>query len=276
MPKAKINDISISYKVHGQGEPLVLIMGLGGAKWSWIFQTLAFKKFYQVITFDNRGVGRTDKPSEPFTVKTMADDTIGLMDHLGADRAHILGVSLGGMIAQEIAINYPERVNKLILGCTTSGLDDEINREDYDSKLPETFGLKDDFSIKDIQNLDLRNVDFSKVMSHLTRLAFNKRHYRILLAQLSKLYVKINGYNGLIGQLEAARKHSTLDRLHMIRAPTMVITGTEDRLVPPHSSETLAEKISNAKLVKVEGGSHSFPAEMRKQFNKEVLNFLRE
>ena len=105
MPKASVNGVNVNYKVHGEGEPLVLIMGFAAPRWAWFFQTRAFRKYYKVITFDNRGVGKTDKPSEPYTIKTMADDTIGLMDYLGIDKAHILGYSMGGIIAQELIIN---------------------------------------------------------------------------------------------------------------------------------------------------------------------------
>ena len=90
----------------------------------WFFQIRAFRKYFRLITFDNRGVGKTDKPGESYTTRTMADDTIGLMDCLGIDKAHILGVSLGGMIAQEVAINYPQRVRKLVLVSTTAGADE--------------------------------------------------------------------------------------------------------------------------------------------------------
>jgi len=272
MPKAKVKEINIYYKVHGRGEPLVLIQGLAGTHQAWFFQTRAFKKYYQVITFDNRGVGKTDKPSRPYTVKMMADDTVGLMDYLRVDKAHILGVSLGGMIAQEIAINYPERVRKLILGCTTAGTE-EIG--DYPLELLRAMGLEEGFSEADIRGLDLRSVDIGKVMSAIISLAFNRRLFKVVLVPLSKIYFKFVGINGVIEELEAARTHNTLDRLHMIEAPTLVITGTEDRLFPFHSSEVIANRIPNAKLVKVEGGSHSFFMEMRGRFNKEVRDFLR-
>ena len=107
MPVAKVNGININYKIYGQGEPLVMIMGLSANQSGWVTQIGFFKKHYKVITFDNRGVGKSDKPIGSYTTKIMADDTIGLMDHLGIDKANFMGVSMGGMIAQEIAINYP-------------------------------------------------------------------------------------------------------------------------------------------------------------------------
>ena len=105
MAKANVNGVNIGYDVCGKGESLVLIQGLGGPRSGWIFQTRAFSKYYRVITLDNRGVGKSDKPSQPYTVRTMADDTIALLDYLGVDKAHVLGVSLGGTIAQEMALS---------------------------------------------------------------------------------------------------------------------------------------------------------------------------
>src|SRR5512143_3933191 len=118
MPKTMINGVGISYDVSGSGDPLVMIMGLGGNRSTWRFQVPVFEKYYRVITFDNRGVGDSDKPKGPYSIRQMADDALGLMDHLGIARSHILGASLGGTIAQELAINYPDRVSKLILACT--------------------------------------------------------------------------------------------------------------------------------------------------------------
>ncbi len=272
MPKAKVNEINIYYKVHGQGEPLVLIMGFAGVQRAWIFQTRAFRKYYQVITFDSRGTGKSDKPSGPYTINMMAEDTVGLMDYLRVDKAHILGVSLGGMIAQEIAINYPQRVRRLILASTTAGRE-EIG--DYPLELLRAMGLKEGFSEADMRSVDFRSVDFGKVMSSITSLSFNKRLYKMVFVPLSKIHVKSIGLSGLIAQFEASRGHSTLDRLHMIEAPTLVIIGTKDRLMPLHSSEVIASRIPNAKLVKIEGGAHSLFMEMRGRFNKEVLDFLR-
>ena len=266
MPKAKVNEINIYYEVRGRGEPLVLILGLGGPCSAWIFQTRAFKKYYQVITFDNRGVGKSDKPSSPYTVRTMADDTIGLLDYLGVDKAHVLGVSLGGMIAQEIAINYPERVGKLILGCTAA----EIG--DTNGSVTRAMGLKEGPPEADIT--DLRGVDMGKVMSAVTSLSFNRILFKVLLVSVAKIYFKFGKVKGISGQLEATTAYSTLDRLHEIKAPTLVIAGTGDKIMPIHLSEVLANGIPNARLVKVEGGSHSFFMEMRGRFNKEVLNFL--
>ena len=268
MPEARVNGINIYYRVQGKGEPLILIMGLGGECGDWILQVYAFKKYYRVVTFDNRGVGKSDKPGEPYTIKTMADDTVGLMDHLGIDKAHILGVSMGGMIAQEVAINYPKRVKKLILVSTTAGRDEKGG---HSPGLLKAMGLnKEGFSDEDI-----KSVDIGKVMTSLNAHAFSSGAIKSVAVPFCWVRTKLFGIVGVKGQFEAAMTHSALGRLHTIKAPTLVIAGTEDRIVPSIFSDLLANRILDARLVKIEGGSHTLVAEKRGRFNREVLDFLR-
>jgi pimeloyl-ACP methyl ester carboxylesterase len=261
-----VNEVNVSYKVHGEGEPLVLIMGFAAPRWAWFFQTRAFRKYYKVITFDNRGVGKTDKPSEPYTIKTMADDTIGLMDYLGIDKAHILGYSMGGIIAQELIIHYPERVRKLILSSTLATI------HQITSEMREALSLGEDFSFSE---KDIRSVDIRKALSSLVDLGFNRRLYRMILVPIASIYIRLVGLKGPMGQIEAIAGCNTLERLHTIQAPTLVIVGTGDKAALPRFSEVLASRIPDAKLVKVKGGSHGYIWEMPGRFNKEVLDFLR-
>jgi len=271
MPKAKVNEVNIDYAVHGRGEPLVLIQGFGGPRSGWIFQTRAFGKYYRVITFDNRGVGKSDKPSEPCTVRTMADDTIGLMDYLNIDRAHILGISLGSLIAQEVAINYPERVRKLIL---VAAIAVGEGMREVTEGMRRALGLEEGYSEEEARNV-MNNIDVMKYFTRVTALSFNKRLYRVFIVPLSKKQAKRVGYKGLMGQIQASSSCETLDKLHTIEAPTLVLVGAEDRVIPPHSSDVIASRIPHARLVKVDGGSHVLFLEMRGRFNKEVLNFLK-
>ena len=268
MPKANVNGVNINYKAHGEGEPLVLIMGFAAPRQAWFFQTRAFREYYKVVTFDNRGAafGKTDKPSETYTIKTMADDTIGLMDCLGIDKAHILGYSMGGIIAQELVINYPERVKKLILISTLP------TTRQIASEMREALGLGEDFSFSEE---DIRSLDIMKALSSLVALGFNRRLYRMILAPIVPISVRLVGLKGLMGQIEAIAGCNTLERLHTIQAPTLVIVGTGDKAALPRYSEAMASRIPNAKLVKVEGGSHGYIWEMRGRFNKEVFDFLR-
>ena len=258
MPLAKLNGININYKVEGQGEPLVMIMGFTANRSNWMPQIPFFKRFYRVITFDNRGVGKSDKPRGPYSTKMMADDTVRLMDHLGVEKAHIMGVSMGGMIAQELAINYPQRVMKLVLACT--------------------YACQDETSGDTPEQAKLSQLTPEKMVSAMIGLAVNKPLYRFIFGLLARIQFKFmgaSGWVGVAGQREACRKHDTLERLPLITAPTLVIVGTKDRTIKPISSEVIASKIPNAKLVKVEGGSHTFSLEMKNVFNREVLNFLK-
>ena len=258
MPLAKLSGIKISYKVEGQGDPIVMIMGFTARRSGWISQVPDFRKHYRVITFDNRGVGKSDKPPGPYSTKMMADDTVKLMDYLGIEKAHIMGASMGGMIAQELAINYPERVMKLVLACT--------------------YAYQDRTSGNSPEQAKLAQVPPDKMANAMIHLAFNNPLYRItfgIFAGIQSKFIGASAKQGISGQAEACVTHNTLERLPLITAPTLVIVGTEDKIINPVSSDILASKIPNAKLVKLEGGSHSFTLEMSNIFNHEVINFLK-
>jgi pimeloyl-ACP methyl ester carboxylesterase len=257
MPLAKLGDININYRAEGTGDPLVMVMGFSASMIGWHYQTQFFRKHYRVITFDNRGVGKSDKPEGPYTTRMMADDTVHLLDHLGIEKAHIMGASMGGMIAQELAINYPERVNKLVLACTyakhdgTSGITPEM--------------------------VELSQLPPERMATTVINFSFNKPLYRFFfgsLSWLSSLFMGASSSIGAKGQSAACMNHNTLERLESIAADTLVIVGTGDRLINPFSSEIIASKIPRARFVKIEGGSHTFMVEMRDEFNREVLKFL--
>jgi pimeloyl-ACP methyl ester carboxylesterase len=211
-----------------------------------------------VITFDNRGVGKSDKPTGPYSTKMMAEDTVKLMDYLGIEKAHIMGASMGGMIAQELAINYPQRVMKLVLACT--------------------YARQDRTSGDNSKQAELVQLTPDKMANAMIHLAFNNQLYRItfgIFARIQSIFFRTSDRQGIIGQESACLKHNTLERLPLIKSPTLVIVGTEDKIINPVSSDILASKIPNAKLVKLDGGSHSFTLEMKTVFNQEVLNFLK-
>jgi pimeloyl-ACP methyl ester carboxylesterase len=264
MPKANINGINIDYWIEGHGESLVMISGFSSEKSIWRFQTESFKKHYRTITFDNRGVGKSDKPIGLYTTKMMADDTIGLMDHLRIDKAHVIGMSMGGMIAQELSINYPERVDKLVLASTFARSD-------------EVSGFSSEFSKrveKDRGSLS-KEVWIRKVVNNMIDLTLNKRLYRISVIPIMKILFRLRDCNGLLGQQNAISFHDTVNRLGLIKARTLVITGADDRLIKPISSELIANLVPDAKLVKIVGGSHGVSIEMKNEYNKKVLDFLK-
>jgi len=267
MPQANVNGVRLYYKTHGQGEALVLIPGLGAGHTAWFRQLSAFKKHYKVITFDPRSIGRSDRPKQPYAFKALADDVVGLMDHLGVKRAHVLGQSLGGLVAQEVAMDYPDRVLKLVLVSSTLAGGDT---NPTNPALMEVLGYAEGTT-----EIDFSRVNTRKTMHVVIGMSFNKMLYRKAMQFLSRFFVKPEMFDGLSDQIKAISGHSTIDRLHLIKAQTLVITGAEDRIVSPHSSEVLAANIPNAKLVMVKDGSHGFNVEMTSRFNHEVLGFLR-
>jgi pimeloyl-ACP methyl ester carboxylesterase len=254
VPIAKIGEININYIIQGMGEPILMIMGFGSSMEGWYFQIPFFSKHFRVVALDNRGVGGSDKPKGPFTTRMMADDVIHLMDHLEIEKAHIMGASMGGMIAQEISINYPERVNKLVLACTYA-------------KRGETF--------RNISDSGKLSGSPAERMTSIIDLAFNKPLYRLVFGFLARLTSRARSdVGGIEGQSVAVMSHDALGRLGSITSETLVIVGTRDRLIDPAASEVIAGIIPNAKLVKIEGGSHTIMVENKDEFNEEVLKFL--
>ncbi len=266
MPVAKVNGISLYYEVKGSGMPFFLIQGFGGGHRGWFFQTRSFSRYYKVVTADSRGVGSTSTTDNPYTLETLAKDVIGLMDYLDIDRTHLLGMSMGGMIAQEFAINYPERVEKLVLGSTYTNGDETRTMSE---EMQKVLNIGDDPSDEDIEK-----VDVVKFMGAITDLSLNSTLFKTIFTPFSKMYARMIGMDALMGQFRAASTCATRGRLREIKAPTLVIVGTEDRIVPPIASDVIVSEIPNAKLVKFEGGSHSIHLEMRNRFNKEILDFL--
>lgn len=259
------NGQKLYYEVHGEGEPLVLIMGIGYDATLWgLHQIPAFSERLQVIAFDNRDVGRSSKATRPYTIADMADDVAGLMDGLQIDRAHILGISMGSMIAQEFALRHPERLNKLILTGASGG----TGRAKFDPisiwsfvKQQDTEGLT--FAAQQI--LWLFSTDFVRnhqaVDETLALLGSNPKP------------VSPEAYDR---QANAYVQHDALDRLSQITAPTLVVTGERDRLTPPWIGRELADAIPNARfhLVEGPGASHVLPLERPEDFNRIVLSFL--
>ena len=264
MPRVKVNDIQLYYEVHGKENRdwMVLISILGFDSSLWQFQVPEFAKEYRVLVFDNRGAGRSDKPDVPYSIKMMADDTVGLMDQLGIKKAHIVGSSMGGFIAQEMGINYPERVRSLTLVSasahytmylTPADVIKELKEKGMDElvvKLNLFFGFTDNF---------LRNEELVK-----------------MVIDMMLNYPYPQPLEAYIRQYQACREFDARDRLHKIRAPTMILVGNKDVALPPSYSKELAEKIPGAKLVVLDGGGHALNFEIPDKFNKAVLNFVRK
>jgi len=209
-------------------------------------------------------------------MRRMAEDTVGLLDALNIDKAHIVGVSFGSMISQEIAISFPQRVNKLILAATTPGMSTAANKDVWDKKtaeLQKRTGLGEDFKERIMR--DPGSVDVIKIMVRITALAFGRMVFRIPMVLGARHYFNKIGAAGVLDQLRAVSSHNTIDRLDRVVAPTLVMAGTDDKLVPIEFSRIVAQHIPGAKFVEFKGGSHSFFMEMSRRFNREVIEFLR-
>lgn len=262
MSTVKVNDINIYYEVHGEGAPLVLIAGLGLDVTGWMFQTPDFSRKYRVIVFDNRGAGRTDAPDTPYSVEMMADDTAGLLDALGIEKAHILGVSMGGYIAQEFALKHPQRVKSLILA-TTGAIVLSLAKYVVDTWIRMAQeGVSQEILIRDL----------------LPWLFTEKFFENPEQAQMATDAMLANPYPqptyAFARQAAAIMEHDTRNRIGQITAPTLVLVGREDLLCPVKLSEELAASIPNAELVILDGGGHGFPIEIPEKFNQTVLDFL--
>jgi 3-oxoadipate enol-lactonase len=274
MSTAKIGDLDVYYEVHGTGDPLLLIMGLAADSTAWMFQVPAFEPHYRTIVYDNRGVGRTSKPAGPYTMHQMADDAAVLLDALAVDRAHVVGVSMGGMDAQELALRYPGRVRSLVLACTYPEPDAEIerNRRFTVEQLGGTITSEGQVQI------DFKAIKPMDFLQQLLPTVFNPDFIARELPKLIQIFSGALQYGfsmeAILGQVAATMTHKATDRLHEIAVPTLVITGEADRLIPPANSDILAKHIPGAKLVRVPGGSHGFNFETPDVFNRAVLDFL--
>ncbi|MFQ5924834.1 MAG: alpha/beta fold hydrolase [Dehalococcoidia bacterium] len=266
MPTVKVGDIGIYYEIHGEGEALVLIMGYGANSGEWFRQIPFLSREYRVVAFDNRGAGRSDKPDVPYTMPMLAQDIAGLLEALAIDVAHIYGVSMGGMIAQEFALCYPQRVISLILGCTLCGGTHTI--------MPDEEVMTVLFDMERMERLTSEEEARELLPFTLTQ-EFIDNNPDIVEQAIAKRLEYVTPPHGFVRQAEAIMGHDTYERLPQIKAPTLVIAGTGDRLIPVENSRILASRIPNAELVLFEGAGHGFLLEVEEEANKAVLDFLR-
>jgi len=238
MPTIKVNDINMYYEIHGQGEPLLLIMGMGADLTVWGDSIHKFAEKYRVIAFDNRGSGRTDKPDIPYSIEMMADDTIGLMDRLDIKRVHIIGASMGSLIAQRIAAYYPERVQSLILYVAFARVAHGFFQDIFTTLWP----------------VILRVPGVKQKMCLCKHLPTDR---------------------SLLRQTEAVSKFDSRDWLDKIKAPTLIVNCTKDFFAGPEGTRELTSGIADAKLILFKGG-HLGAAENMGLFTNSALEFLSE
>ncbi|HET7531395.1 MAG TPA: alpha/beta fold hydrolase [Mycobacteriales bacterium] len=245
MPVVESDDASLWWDSRGEGEPpLLLIQGLGytADMWHRVIHGLASQR--RVVVFDNRGVGRSSVPEPPWTVEQMADDAIAVLDAAGGGAAYVFGVSMGGLIAQEVALRHPDRVLRLVLGCTHPG-GREAARMD-----PDAAAMLMDREPKSAREAVEASLPF--IYAPTTSPADIDADVEV------RLRYPLRG-KAYWGQLDAMRRHrGTFDRLGQITAPTLVLHGDADRLVQPANATLLADAIPGARLEWIAGASHVF------------------
>lgn len=261
MPNAPIRDIVTYYEEAGSGEPLILIMGFNGDLQAWAFQVPALSTQFRVITFDNRGAGRTSAPDRPYTISGMADDVAALMDRLAIPKANVLGFSMGGYIAQSLALGHPDRVNKLILLATGPSIDG--------------YGRAVVRSFMDVRRSNLSREQFVRFMAPWLYspelLDDPARLERSVLNSVNNPHAQQD--HAFLRQAEAILGWDIEGRHGEINQQTLVLCGNDDILVPPRNSEKLAQLIPNAAL-KMLSGAHVGVIEYANEYNAAVLEFL--
>ncbi len=261
MPMAAVGDVDLSYDEHGQGPPVVLIHGLAGDRSAWQAQIERLAPNYRVIAFDNRGAGRSSAPDYPYTTRHFADDTVGLLDALGiTEPAHIIGRSMGGAVAQEIALGYPDRLRSMIITASFGKLD----RYGYQilESINEVVKAQGYAAAAKIQSLFF----FPPVY-------FNEHREQMeaFQAALADTDRPIHGYTN---STHACLAHDALDRLPEVRAPTLVLAGGQDVLCAADASRQIAELVPGAELKVYEDASHFFLIQRFEESMQDIEDFL--
>lgn len=263
MPKAKSNGIEIYFEEYGKGYPLILISGLASDHtcWSQIIDVLA--KDFKVIVFDNRGIGETTVSDASCSIDVLANDTIGLLDALNIEKANIMGQSMGGAIAQTIAINYPGRVNKLVLSASF-----------YQIKPGPKYTFETVLKLfeEEVNPAFIGDVIIPWTFSN-TFLSDQKNINRIIDRNKKRPTQSLLGYKK---QYEALVSFNSFANLKKIKSPTLVIGAEEDVIVPIGDTEKLAKNIPFAKLEILPLTGHSVWFEAPKKLSEIVLEFLKE
>jgi 3-oxoadipate enol-lactonase len=248
------------WEVGGSGEPLLLIQGLGWSADMWFRLLPEIEPRYRVIRYDARGIGRSDVPPGPYSIELMAADAMAILDAAGEARAHVCGVSLGGIVAQEVAISFADRVRSLLLGCTHTAGPDAVWPE---PKVMEMLKTRTTMSFEEAVRAGIQygydpSTSRERVEEDIQR--------RLALPTTAE------GYSNQL--LAGLGYPGTRGRLAQISVPTLVLTGDRDRLVPAVNSEILAREIAGARLVVIPGAGHVMFTDQPEAVTAAMLQFL--
>ena len=263
LERMKVGELDMGYALMGEGPPLVLILGMTATVDWWPLELVAsIGQKYRLLVFDNRGAGTTTGGTEGnYTVPQMADDTVGLMKALGLDKAHVLGWSMGGMIAQEMALNHPEAVDKLVL-CATYCNGRECVRP-----------TKENMKI-----LVDRTGTTAEMAGRICRLMLStewlETHPEFVQVFIDRYTIAPTTDENATKQFMATVDFAACDRLSELKVETLVACGSDDIVIPAENSRLIAKLIPNARLVEFEGGGHAFMYEQLDAFREMLFDFL--
>ncbi|HET8814429.1 MAG TPA: alpha/beta fold hydrolase [Solirubrobacterales bacterium] len=247
MPKAEIRGTELHYKRSGEGEPLLLIQGMSGTHLSWGEPLLGLlEESFEVVVFDHRGIGLSAPFDGPLTIAEMAADTAELLDRLEIERAHVVGISMGGMIAQELALAHPGRLRSLTLGCTyCGGAGSKLMPEENAQKL--------------LGGMASGSRDEAIRASYEVNLSPAFRADEGRYAAFHEMATKVPAARRTIElQAQAIFGHDTSGRIGEIGAPTLIVHGTEDGVLPVANGHLIASLMAEARLEILEGVGHMF------------------
>jgi 3-oxoadipate enol-lactonase len=248
----------IYWDEQGQGAPILLIMGLGYSSLLWHRIRPALAQNFRTIAFDNRGVGSSAVPPGPYPIATMASDAAAVLDAAGVERAHVFGVSMGGMIAQEFALQYPARTRSLILGCTSPGGPSAVRANSR---------------VADV--LFARGMTWAEAREAAIPFIYDAATPKEKIEEDVRLRQQcLPTPEGYMAQLQGILAWESYSRLDRINAPTLIIHGKSDALIPPGNAQFIAERIRGAKLILLDHASHLFLTDQTAVAQKEILDFL--
>jgi 3-oxoadipate enol-lactonase len=247
MPHATVNGADLHYERRGEGEPLLLIQGMSGTTFSWGEPLLAdLERSFDVVDYDHRGIGTSSPQSAAFTIADLADDAAALLDALGWESAHVLAISMGGMVAQELALRHPARIRTLTLGCTYCGGPEGVLAEEAVVQRLAA-GLRSGDLDRAIRTSYEVNVSAAFAAQEANYAAFRQ------MAVAAPAPVPV-----IVLQMQAVAGHDTSTRLSSLDVPTLVVHGDEDQMLPVSNGRLIASLIPGARLDEWPGVGHMF------------------
>lgn len=266
MPFAIVNEIKLYYEIHGSGNPLVLINGLGYDLWMWHKMVPGLAEHLRVVTFDNRGVGRSDKPAGPYDAQMLADDLARLLKGLGIEQAAVMGHSMGGFVAQALVLSRPELVNKLILSATNFGGPNHIPVTQealtilMDTQSDPIVRLRRGIAVSCAPGFaEATPETMEDWVKHRIEMPLDPQGYQAQLA---------------IGLSLTTKEACFEPRLKEIQAPTLILFGEHDKVVPPGNADLLAREIKDSAIKILPNAGHFFPLEVPEAANTAIIDFL--